>query len=380
MLYQRNISGLPYAGIQHSRHPFNIRAQIKANWCSLLIGCFMFVLGMSLLFWNEGRAIHSTRSLEEAMNTVISLPFALSPKEENNGHLVHLTGPLSVAEPLTEVEYGIVVSAVRLKRRVQMYQWVEEEIQSREYEQNEYPFARYTYTTEYRDKLIDSNKFYQRAGHHNPTEFPLKSIIYVSEEVNVGYFALGPELKAKFNNFILVTSDERPERRDIKMHSGLYYHCQDVWTPEVGDIRVQFSYAGKAGEVVTVVGMQVGSTIRPYKTSSGKEVLILCDGAMSVEEIFLQEHAQNLWTTWIFRGLVGRYSMLHEVLILGFGSVSVAVSLSGALLIFAFAWIWYRPFFGFVVASVAVLPIVYGSLKLYIQDYYDNNYRRLHTH
>ena len=78
-------------------------------------------------------------------------------------------------------------------------------------------------------------------------EFPLKSTVYTNEEVTVGGFILGPELKAKFNDFVPITSDERPEQRDVKLHAGLYYHCRDVWEPEVGDIRIQFSYAGHAG-------------------------------------------------------------------------------------------------------------------------------------
>lgn len=72
----------------------------------------------------------------------------------------------------------------------------------------------------------------------------------MSQTVRVGHLSLGPELKDKFTDYIEVTGDERPERRDIKLHLGIYYHCDDVWNPEVGDIRVQFYYAGLAGEMV----------------------------------------------------------------------------------------------------------------------------------
>lgn len=69
--------------------------------------------------------MQTARSLEEALNAVIPVQHTSVVMEENNGKLVYFCGALHVGEPLTEPEYGVAVPAVKLKRRVQMYQWVE---------------------------------------------------------------------------------------------------------------------------------------------------------------------------------------------------------------------------------------------------------------
>lgn len=159
----------------------------------------------------------------------------------------------------------------------------------------------YYYTTEWKDKLVDSDSFYIRNGHENPTEIPIKSQIQIAEEVKIGNVILGDEMKKTFTEFLEITSDQRPDRVDIKMHSGLYYHSADLWNPHVGDIRILFLYAGKANDIYSIVGKLSDGVIVPYVTTRNEVILLQRKHTVDVHQMFHLEHVHNYWRTWTIR-------------------------------------------------------------------------------
>lgn len=389
-IHQNRVNGRQPAPINV---PMTVSEQFRESWLTAIIGLIMFATGMCLLFWNEGRAVKVAHSLDEALRNVAVLPNSMKLLPEYEGRLIYLSGALKISEPLTEPDYGVIVSSVKLKRRVQMYQWVEiEEEQSfggvTEDEKH------YYYTTEWKDKLVDSDSFYITTGHHNPKEMPIKSQVQIADEVKIGAFTLGIELKKKFNDFVEVTSDERPERKDIKMHSGLYYHSSDLWNPTVGDLRIQFSYAGKGGDIYSIVGMLQKGTIVPYITSHGDEILLQRKHKMSVDQMFHLEHVHNYWRTWSIRGLgwlvlflaatclanILRTVILNSTFLCGIiavESLTMSVSMSISLLVIGFAWVWYRPVIGLCLALASILPFIYSTLTSGSQSQQRDSYRRL---
>ena len=71
----------------------------------------------------QGRNIQSSRSLDEGNRKVIVPETNEVVFEENNGKLVLIADQLKIEDSLEDLTYGISIQAVKLKKKVQMYQW-----------------------------------------------------------------------------------------------------------------------------------------------------------------------------------------------------------------------------------------------------------------
>lgn len=275
----------------------------RAHWLISVFGLVLFVVGANVLYWNEGRAVHTMLALDEAYADVYSMQFTEEEQDQSfENRIVHLSGPIICGEPLTEPDYNIQLLAVKLRRQVQMYQWVEETVEHNFGESVgtvDSDSRSYYYTREWRDKIVDSRNFNNRHGHTNPSRFPIESGIQVADAIYIGKYELGAAVKGKFNKFKELTSDIRPDDSSIKLHLGLYYHTNDVFNPEIGDLRILFSYAGMEGEMYSIVGKLQGNKVQPYLTTRGVPVLLVYPGEISALEVFrLEYHAQVLHTWW----------------------------------------------------------------------------------
>src|SRR3990172_9066084 len=100
-------------------------SRLQESIKSVLFGIVLFVAAFPVLFWNEGRAVRRAKSLEEGASVVITVP-ADSVDTANERKLVHMTGETTTTETLSDPDFGISASVIKLERRVQMYQWEEE--------------------------------------------------------------------------------------------------------------------------------------------------------------------------------------------------------------------------------------------------------------
>ncbi|XP_053291388.1 transmembrane protein 43 [Pleuronectes platessa] len=353
-----------------------------------VFGIGLFFLSIYILFTNEGRTLQTASSLDEGLSQVVELGPYLSLELQNNNRLVHLSAQLHTAEPLYDPNYRVVVQAVKLQRQVEMYQWVENR-ESRDYQEDgeSKTETTYSYNTEWKSELVSSRHFDKEIGHQNPSAMAVESVTVVAPEVRVGPLVLSKGLVEQIQNFqtlSLIEFSALSLDSFLTVYDDYFYHNQNPRRPEVGDVRVRFSYAGLSGETsplgpaqtVSIVAMQRGEQLMPFKTKSGDTLEILYLEDLSAEEIFSKEHQHNSLKTWGLRAagwalmflsiqltmriiytLVDWVPVLRELVSVGLKIFALCVSCSLSLLTIGVGWFFYRPLVTVALGALALVPV-----------------------
>ncbi|XP_040851204.1 transmembrane protein 43 isoform X1 [Ochotona curzoniae] len=359
----------------------------------MFVGLTTFLLSFYLIFTNEGRALKTATTLAEGLSLVVTPESIHTVAPENEGRLVHIIGALRTSKLLSDPNYGVHLPAVKLRRHVEMYQWVESE-ESREYTEDGQvkKETRYSYNTEWRSEIVNSKNFDREIGHKNPSAMAVESFTATAPFVQIGRFFLSAGLIDKVDNFkpLSLAKLEDPHV-DIIRRGDYFYHSENPKYPEVGDLRVYFSYAGLSSDdadlgpahVVTVIARQRGDQLVPYSTKSGDTLLLLHHGDFSAEEVFRREQKSNSLKTWglraagwmaMFMGLnlmtrilytlVDWFPVFRDLVNIGLKAFAFCLATSLTLLTVAAGWLFYRPLWALFLGSLALVPIIIARTRV----------------
>ena len=334
----------------------------------VLIGLVLVVATCAGLFWNEGRAVQTARSLAEGGGLVVDVD-AARVDPANEGKLVHVQGDLRTAAPLVDPDFLVQAQGARLVRTVEMYQWKEDKRTEtrKKLGGGEETVTSYSYSRTWSDRRNDSGSFHTRSGHENP-QMRYAKFETEARDATLGAWQPGPaalqrlpaaqELRVE----PAAADAARAKLGSAPIHAsdGRLYLGADPGNPRIGDLRIAYHVAPTGP--ASFIGRQAGTDLDEYQTKAGDRLLMASAGFVPAADMFRKAEEENRLITWLLRAVFaiflwcGWYLILRPIAVVGdvvplIGSVLdagagiVAFLLTAVLapLVIAIAWLWYRP-------------------------------------
>jgi hypothetical protein len=351
-------------------------SRITRSVGGVVLGLGLFVVAFPLLYWNEGRAVRTMKSLEEGQGAVVKAR-ADTVEPKNELKLVQVSGETETHDLLRDPDFGVKVQAIRLLRDAEMFQWKENRRSEtrKKLGGSEETVTTYTYEKAWVDHLLDSSR-YKEAGHGNPATMKYESKKLEATHVQLAAYQLSGEQISKIGGAAALEVgadaplENAPRRAKVKA-DGVVYVGDSSDNPRIGDERISFRVV-KPGPL-SVIGQQTGDTFQPYQTQAGDALLLVQDGIHAPEEMFQKAQSDNAALTWILRlvgfvlmfiGLAMAFKPLSVVADVvpfigsmvgaGMGLFAFLISVALSLLTISLAWMVHRPLLGIPLLLVAV--------------------------
>ena len=331
-----------------------------------ILGGFVFIIiGIILLWWNEGNNVKNLKTTAEMDKSYIDVK-SDEVDPNNEGKLIATYGKLFNEQELTDNTFNVTVKTPIMKRVVEVYQWVEES------DTNEDGDTTYTYKKEWSSTLIDSNNFHQ-GGHTNPQQKIYENEVYTSTDVKVGAFSLSTDQinDLSTNGTFTGFNTEKVSELNLTIFGNYLTTSKDLSHPEIGDTRISFVYNNSTD--ISVLAVQSGKTFVNFVSKAGKTVNRIMDGVHSGKDMINVIKQENKMLKWALRFagillcVMGFATILKPISavtsyvpLLGglvgsaVGIVSFILGLCVGLIIIAIAWIRFRPLLGIGLLAIVI--------------------------
>ena len=257
----------------------------------VLFGLLFTIGSCVLLFWNEGRAVQTEKSLAEGRGLVVSAD-AARVDPANEGKLVHVNGEVKAGVTLRDAEFNVTANALRLVRTVEMYQWKEDSKSEtrKTLGGGEETTTTYSYHLVWEDHRIDSSQFKRRDGHENP-QMRYQRVASTARDATLGAYRPGAPVLSQ-----LPASQELPVdpalaaalsgkvAGPVQVTDGKLYLGANPEEPKPGDLRVTFRTVPNGP--ASIIGEQSGTDFAEYQTKAGDRLLMARSGTMSAAGMF----------------------------------------------------------------------------------------------
>ncbi len=340
-----------------------------------VLGGFIFlIIGIVLLWWNEGNNVKNIKSTAEMEKVYVDVT---SDKVDaaNEGKLIATNGKLLNEQELQDDVFSVTIKTPIMKRIVEVYQWEEDSSTDEDGD------TTYSYSKKWSSSIIDSGNFHDKS-HENPKVKPYEDKVYTSSDVKVGAFTLSSNqvdtlsTKGTFTDY----NAEKMQVLNLNIVGNYVTNSQDLNNPQIGDTRVSIVYNNSTD--ISVLAVQQGNTFVDFVSKSGRSVNRVMDGTHSgIEMINVIKDEDNL-IKWILRAVgiialalgfgtilkpisaVTSYiPLLGNVVGAAVGLVSFILGLALGIVIIAVAWIRFRPVLGIGLLVAALVLVVILVLR-----------------
>lgn len=265
-----------------------------------LLGFFVFIASFGVLYWNENQVDSSSI----AKKAVVINAEKEGPDSKYEDKLVMVTGKVVSNGELGD-EFLKPDNYLAIKRKVEMYSWVETK-STKEYEEMDGTTVKkttYSYTTEWKEDPQHSSGFKDRYEHENPV-MTISNKEKKSQAAKIGEFVISPEdltypAYQKLN--LLNENVQLTNNVTLSNNQYLFKGRGTLQSPQVGDMRISY-YILKSDFTGTALGLFSNGKIESFyhKSTKGNLARLFVGTRDAALGKMKDEYTKRLW---LFRGL-----------------------------------------------------------------------------